>query len=108
MNAAGKPITFDAVAHEARVSRSWLYTQDHIRAEIERLRGRRRPTNPSANVPDGQRASDASLLWRLEAAIDRIRRLEGENRELREALALALGEHRAAVIRSGPQRSKSS
>jgi hypothetical protein len=35
MNAAGKPITFDAVAHEARVSRSWLYTQDHIRAEIE-------------------------------------------------------------------------
>jgi hypothetical protein len=98
MDKTGLPITFDSLAKEARVSRSWLYNQPDMRAEIERLRARRRPASPGRPVPDRQRASDASLLRRLETAAKRIRLLEAENRQLREALALALGDRRAADI----------
>jgi hypothetical protein len=47
-------------------------------------------------VPRRQRASDASLLRRLESAVERVRCLETENERLRDALALALGERRAS------------
>src|SRR6266851_9440931 len=68
MDAAGQRITFDAVSREAGVSRSWLYAKDDLRAEIERLRDRH-PAPPAAPVPpQRQRASDSSLLRRLEAA----------------------------------------
>ncbi|MFC4014322.1 DUF6262 family protein [Nonomuraea purpurea] len=50
MDAAGQHVTFDAVARQANVSRSWLYTQDDLRAEIERLRSRH-PTAHPARVP---------------------------------------------------------
>lgn len=96
MDASGTPITLDAVARQAGVSRAWLYAQDDLRAEIERLRALRRQQPSSATPPQRQRASEASLLRRLEAATERIRRLEQDNRELREALARALGEHRSA------------
>ena len=98
MDNAGQPISFDAVAREAQVSRSWLYNQPDLRAEIERLRVRRdaRPTEP--RLPDRQRASDTSLRRRLEVATERNRQLETENRRLREALAVALGEQRVASI----------
>jgi hypothetical protein len=46
MDKAGRPITFDAVAREAAVSRSWLYNQPDLRAEVERLRARRNPSPP--------------------------------------------------------------
>ena len=38
LDRAGAAVTFDAVARHAGVSRSWLYTQTDIRAEIRRLR----------------------------------------------------------------------
>jgi Family of unknown function (DUF6262) len=99
MDATGKPITFDGVARAAGVSRSWLYTQADLRGEIERLRARNQ-RQPSSTVvpPQRQRATDTSLLRRLEAATERIRRLEHDNRELRDALAQALGEHRTSTI----------
>jgi hypothetical protein len=99
MDATGTAITFETVAREAGVSRSWLYNQPDLRAEVERLRARQRPLPAQRPVPDRQRASDASLLRRLEAAIKRNKQLEADNRELREALALALGERRAAEVR---------
>jgi hypothetical protein len=94
LDATGAPITFPNVARHAGVSRSWLYTQDDLRAEIQRLR---RPTTPTA-VPDRQRATDTSLLRRLDAATARLRHLETENRQLRDALAHALGDRRTADI----------
>jgi hypothetical protein len=98
MDAAGQRITFDTVSRAAGVSRSWLYAQDDLRAEIERLR-QRHPTAPAARVPpQRQRASDSSLLRRLEAATARIRHLEADNQQLRDALARALGECRAAEV----------
>jgi hypothetical protein len=103
MDTSGLPITIDTLAREAGVSRSWIYSQPDVRAEAERLRDRPRPATSDRTVPDRQRASDASLLRRVEAATRRIRELEIDNKRLRDALAEALGEQRHA--RSGqPQR----
>jgi DNA-binding Lrp family transcriptional regulator len=92
----GRPVTFEAVAREAGVSRSWLYSEPGIRATIDQLRARR--PSPTASVtPKRQRATDDSLLRRLQAATERMRQLEEDNRQLRHALAEALGvarEHR--------------
>lgn len=95
LDAEGRPVTFEAVAQAAAVSRSWLYAQSDVRAEIERLRAahRRAPATP---VPARQRTSDASLLRRLEAANQRNRKLAEENRTLRDQLARALGQQRTA------------
>ncbi len=95
---AGKPITFDAIARDAGVSRSWLYAQPDLRADIDRLRQTSQTRTPPADPPHQQRASDTSLLRRLEAATDRIRRLEQDNRDLKNALERALGRNRAADI----------
>jgi hypothetical protein len=102
MDNAGQAISFDAVAREAQVSRSWLYNQADLRAEIERLRARRQPAPAGQRLPDRQRASDTSLRQRLEIMTDRNRQLEAENRQLRETLAVALGEQRAASIVGRP------
>ena len=98
MDATGQRITFDSVAREAGISRSWLYAQDDLRTKIGQLR-QRHSAAPSAPVPPlRQRASDPSLLRRLEAATSRIRRLEADNQQLRDALARALGDRRAAEV----------
>jgi hypothetical protein len=98
MDTAGIVVTFDAVAREADVSRSWLYNQPDLRAEIERLRQRERPSGRRP-VPQRQRASEASLQRRLELASERVRHLEADNQRLRRALAEALGDRRTAVSR---------
>jgi Family of unknown function (DUF6262) len=94
MDATGQRISFETVAHEAGVARSWLYTQQDLRSEIERLRQQ----HPAASPPQRQRASDQSLLRRLEVATARIRHLEADNQRLRCDLARALGERRIADI----------
>ena len=87
---AGHLVTFEAVARKAGVSRSWLYSQPEIRAKIDEPRVRRR--SPTARLtPQRQRATDDSLLRRLEATAKRMRQFEEDNRQLRRALAEALG-----------------
>jgi hypothetical protein len=93
LDRTGTPVTFQSVAFAAGVSRSWLYRQADLRAEIERLReatGRA----PAPAIPAGQRSSDASLRARLDAALQRNRHLAEENQRLRRHLAAALGERR--------------
>jgi Family of unknown function (DUF6262) len=102
MDNSGQPVTFGAVAANAGVSRSWLYAQADLRAQIERLRQLQRQTPASPPVPSQQRATAASLHRRLEAATARIRRLEADNQQLRDALAHAIGEQRAASILRPP------
>ena len=79
-------------------SRSWLYAQDDLRGQIERLRTRQQQAPAAPQIPDRQRATPASLLRRLEAATTRIRALEADNRQLRDAFEHALGEKHAAAI----------
>jgi hypothetical protein len=93
LDQAGTPITFEHVARTAGISRSWLYSQADIRTQIQQLRdtGRRAPASA---IPAAQRATDASLVNRLNIAADRVRQLEHENRQLRRQLAEALGQLR--------------
>jgi hypothetical protein len=93
LDRTGQPVTFQAVAQHAYVSRSWLYTQPDLRAEIERLREATRHT-PAPAIPAAQRTSDASLLIRLQAANENNRLLTQENQRLRRQLAHALGDQR--------------
>ena len=79
--------------------------QPDLRAEIERLRGRQRPT--TRPIPDRQRATDASLHQRLQVATDRIRQLVTDNHRLRHALAEALGERRTDPHRDTPKQNDS-
>ena len=81
-------ITFTAVAAAAGVSRSYLYTDEEIKAEIERLRGAQRSSGQQR--PTIQRSSDASLHQRIRVLLDRNKELTEENQKLREALANTL------------------
>jgi hypothetical protein len=89
----GAPVTFQAVAVAAAVSRSWLYSQPDIRAEIERLRPLTSRAS-GAEIPASQRISESSILARLNAALQRNRELVEENQRLRRQLARALGDQR--------------
>jgi hypothetical protein len=93
LDARGQAVSIDDIAREAGVSRSWLYRQADLRADIDRLRPQPGAAKPF--IPPRQRASDASLRQRLTAAQERIRVLTEENQQLRDQLATVLGELRA-------------
>lgn len=104
LDRAGAPVSFEVVARTAAVSRSWLYTQADIKAEIQRLRAATtaRPAS-TPPVPADQRISDASARARLQAALERNRGLAAENQQLRRQLAQALGQRRQPASRRTPQ-----
>jgi hypothetical protein len=88
---AGEPVTFSSVAQTAGISRSWLYRQTDLRAEIDRLR----TATGTPLVPAAQRASSDSQHRRREATLDEIQRLKTENQHLREQVARRFGQQRA-------------
>ena len=92
LHATGQPITFAHVARTANVSRSWLYHQPDLRAEINRLR--RVTTTQAVPVPSPEQGSTESLRQRPETALDEITRLKADNHHLREHLAQHLGHQR--------------
>lgn len=98
---SGEPVDFATVAERASVSRSWLYSQPEIKAEIQNLRAHA-ACRPQTPVPARQRGSDTSLLRRLEIANNRIRELSDENQRLRRQLAHAIGENRHRGARGRP------
>lgn len=105
LDATGAPITVQGLASEAGVSRSWLYNQADLRAEIQRLRHYNQPSAPASATSDRQRAPADSLLRRLQSATGRIQRLERENANLRDTLARTLGADRIAErLETAPSR----
>jgi hypothetical protein len=93
----GARITFAAVAEEAGVDRSSLYSHEDLAAEIKRLRDETR--GPLEPRPQRERASDASLRVRLAAAQQvsddlraEIRHLREENRALRDEISRLRGD----------------
>lgn len=94
LDRTGAAITFQAVATAASVSRSWLYREPTLRAEIQRLR-RDGATHSTTVVPSAQRATSESLQHRLQAVTEEIARLKKENRQLRDQVAKLHGERRA-------------
>ena len=96
----GTPVSFVAVANAAGVSRSLLYRDPDLHAEIDRLRTRS-PLN-TIRPPAVERASDTSLQQRLAAALQDNHTLRTENHQLREQIALLLGQQRAATTPRRP------
>jgi Family of unknown function (DUF6262) len=94
LDAEGAPVSFQAVARRAGVSRQWLYTQPELRVRIEQLRDRTPAT--TGGVPARQRASEASLRQRLESVRAENQRLREENKALKAELAIAYGQQRRA------------
>lgn len=92
----GGAVTFQIVVQKAQVSRSWLYTQPDICAEIRRRRDLQQGAG-GAPLPASQRSTDASLRRRLEVANARVRDLTTENQRLRTQLEHTLGQLRAST-----------
>lgn len=90
---SGEPVAIALLGTRAGVSRSWIYTQPELRERIEQFQ----QTSSSSHDAGGvHRASDESLRRRLNLAHQRITQLRNENQQLRDALARAHGQLRAA------------
>jgi hypothetical protein len=96
MTRRGEPVTFRRVAETAGVSRSWLYRQQELREEINRLR--HRSQGRPGLLPSAERVSVDSLRQQMRTYRDEITRLQTENQELREELARRLGADRVAAV----------
>jgi len=88
------------IAAAAGVSRSLLYRDPELRAEIDRLRKPALTTAP--RQPAAERMSQASRD-ELDAALRcEVNELRRENQALRSRLATALGEERGQIHQSRP------
>jgi hypothetical protein len=93
----GQPLSVAALSRNAGVSRSWLYTQQAL---LEKLASQNSRQEAPAPRPT-RAASDASLLQRLSLAHERNQALSAEIRQLRDQLATAYGQLRAARLERG-------
>jgi hypothetical protein len=96
MTRRAEPVTFRRVAETAEVSRSWLYRQQELREEINRLR--HRSQGRPGLLPSAERVSVDSLRQQMRTYRDEITRLQTENQELRNELARRLGADRVAAV----------
>jgi hypothetical protein len=92
----GEPITVRGVADAARVSRSWIYQQPDLLADIDRLRQPRPSPHPAA--PASQKATIDSLRQQLRTYREEITRLRAQITDLNNQLARHLGAARTAAI----------
>ena len=90
------PVTVRGVADTARVSRSWIYQQPGLLAEIDRLR--QPGPGKAPGVPASQKATVGSLRQQLRAYREEIARLRAEITSLRDQLARQLGAARTAEM----------
>ncbi|MEH2325885.1 MAG: DUF6262 family protein [Nostoc sp.] len=74
-------INFNTVAKASGLSKAWLYKESEIKARIEHLR---QTHSSSEKVPPKQRISDASKDVIIKTLKEKIKRVEAENRGLRD------------------------
>jgi Family of unknown function (DUF6262) len=86
-----EPITFAAVAKAAKVTKQYLYANDHVRGRIEALRDRQVVTNVHRRVGHQPPKTDASKDLVILAKERRIKDLEEDVRQLKKELQSALG-----------------
>jgi hypothetical protein len=93
---AAEQVTVALLADRAGVSRSWIYTQPAL---LDRIRQVQQHRTSARFVRDTvTRATDESLRRRLALAHERVSQLRTENQQLRDALAHAHGQLRAARL----------
>ena len=89
----GDTVTVSRLASYAKVSRSWIYSQPELRLQISQCQASN-DYSASAGTSQKAKASDGSLLRRLELAHQLIAQVRIENKQLREALARVQGQLR--------------
>lgn len=95
MVADGNVVTVARLARKAGVSRSWIYTRAELRDRIELYQqNATRAGEPGRDARS--QASEESLRRRLTLAHQRITQLRDDNQHLRDSLANAYGQLRAA------------
>lgn len=90
----GQSISVAELASRAGVSRSWVYTQPELLDQIQQHQRSHSDSRGARQIVT--RASDESLHRRLTLAHERISQLRKENQQLRDSLAHAHGQLRAA------------
>jgi len=95
LNHQGATINYVTVAEAAGVSRSLLYRDPELRAEIDRLRNPALTTTP--RQPAAERMSQASRDELHAALRHEVKDLRRENQALRARLAATLGEQRGQI-----------
>lgn len=90
--ARGETVPVSALAARAGVSRAFLYATPDL---IDAIRQLRSSGERAGAIPTRQRASEASLLRRIEALTQRNKELRTENQDLRRRLEIAHGNLRA-------------
>ncbi|MEI3605869.1 DUF6262 family protein [Pseudogracilibacillus sp. SE30717A] len=82
-------INFNSVAEQAEVSKAFLYKNQELRSRIETLRGQQKgllsPKQVKRNI------SDSSKDVIIASLRQRLKKLEGENKELKEILKIQFG-----------------
>lgn len=93
----GQPTTVAGVARRANVSRTFLHSQPEL---LQAVRSLRSQNDGQDLISAQQRASEKSLLTRIEALTAANKKLRDDNATLRRRLEAALGEVRE--LRNGP------
>lgn len=87
-----KPISVSAVAREALLHRSFIYSHPHLRHRVEQAMGRsRQDATPGQRRPSSTDAADPGLRAELLIAHDQIRQLRNDNHQLKIRLDHYLG-----------------
>lgn len=87
-----KKINFNVVSKEARVGKPWLYKETEIRLKIEQLREKTSWSQTTLKTQSNHKASDQSKENLIATLKDRVRKVEAENKELKQKLEVLYGQ----------------
>lgn len=85
-----RPVNFKTVAETAGISTAWLYGNEMLKQRIMRLRLQQVPA-VQVKIPPREQASSASKDAMIAALRQRIKKLEEENRTLKQQVEVANG-----------------
>jgi hypothetical protein len=85
-----RPVNFKTVAETAGISAAWLYGNEALKQRIMHLRLQQMPA-VQVKIPQREQASSASKDAMMAALRQRIKKLEEENRALKQQVEVANG-----------------
>jgi hypothetical protein len=85
-----RPVNFKTVAQTAGISTAWLYGNEALKQRIRHLRLQQVPA-VQVKIPPREQASSASKDAMIAALRQRIKKLEEENRMLKQQVEVANG-----------------
>jgi len=85
-----RPINFKTVAETAGISTAWLYGNEALKQRIMHLRLQQQPA-VQVKIPPKEQASSTSKDAMIAALRQRVKKLEEENRTLKQQVEVANG-----------------